>query len=76
MNNGLRTAVMIALCIAIVLLLWAAIGFTNSNMMGGMPYNDMMAGTTLNGTTWQWVCGVLSLFLGGVLVWMIFGTRK
>ena len=76
MNNGLRTAVMIALCIAIVLLLWTTMGQPNSGMMGGMPHNGMMAGTTLNGTTWQWVCGVLSLLLGGVLVWMIFGTRK
>jgi len=76
MNNGLRTAVMIALCIALVLLLWTTLGLPSSNMMGGMPYNDMMAGTMLNGTIWQWVCGVLSLLLGGVLVWMIFGTKK
>lgn len=72
----IRTSIMTALSIAIVLLLWTAIGFSNSAMSGGVPHNAMPPGTTITSTTWQWVCGVLSLLLGGVLTWMIFGTKK
>ncbi len=72
MNATNKTALGIALAVTVVLLLL----FGGGAMSGATMSGGMMGNGTMGGIGWMWIPAVLSLGLGVLLVWAIFGQKK
>ena len=71
MNTTNRTALISAFVVVIVLfLLFSAGTMTGASMGGGMLGSGMMGGVS-----WMWFPTVLTLGLGILLGWLIFGKN-
>ena len=66
MNATNRTTLVAAFGIAVILFLLFS---------GGMMTGATMAGSTLGGTSWMWVSTLLTLGIGILLGWVIFGKK-
>ncbi len=72
MNEINKTTLVIAFAIVVVLLLLFGGGaMSGATLSGGVMGND-----TMGGVNWMWVPALLSLGLGVLLVWAIFGQKK
>jgi hypothetical protein len=71
MNESSKTPLVIALLVVVVLFLifggWAMTG----SMMGG----GMMGHGRIGGFSWMWIPTLLTLGLGVLLGWVIFGKK-
>ncbi|MBI3545667.1 MAG: hypothetical protein HY081_03610 [Gammaproteobacteria bacterium] len=72
MNATNKTALVIALAIAVVLLLL----FGGGAMTGGTLSGGMMGNGAMGGIGWMWIPTLLVLGLGVLLAWAIFGQKK
>lgn len=71
MNAANRTALVSAFVVVIVLfLLFSGGTMTGATMGGGMMGSGMMGGIS-----WMWIPTVLTLGLGILLGWVIFGKK-
>ena len=72
MNPANRPVLVGALVVAVVLFLLLGGGaMTGATMGGGMMGNGMMGGVS-----WMWIPTFLTLGLGVLLGWVIFGKRS
>ncbi len=71
MNATNKTALVIALVVVVVLfLLFGGGAMTGATMSGGMMGSGMMGGIS-----WMWVPTLLTLGIGILLGWAIFGNK-
>ena len=71
MNTANKTALVSALVVVVVLfLLFGGGAMTGATMGGGMMGNGMMGGIS-----WMWIPTFLTLGLGVLLGWVIFGKK-
>lgn len=70
MNESRKTSLIIALVVVIVLFLVFG-GGAMTGMMGG----GMMGYRMMGGFSWMWIPTLLTLFLGVLLGWAIFGKK-
>ena len=71
MNESNRTPLVLAFVVVIVLFLIFGGGAMTGSMGGGM-----MGGGWMGGYSWMWIPTVLTLGLGVLLGWAIFGKKK
>ena len=72
MNETNKTALIIILSIAVVLMLLLGGGaMTGATLSGGMMGNGVMGGIS-----WIWIPALLMFGLGVLLVWAMFGQKK
>ena len=91
MNSSTKTPLAIAFAVVAVLFLLFGIGATTGTMMNagwvgpawmygnGMMGNGMMGNTWrggMGGISWMWIPALLTLGLGVVLGWAIFGKKS
>ena len=72
MNESNRTPLVIAFVVVIVLFLI----FGGGAMTGSMMSGGMMGHGWIGGFSWMWIPTVLTLCLGVLLGWVIFGKKK
>jgi len=71
MNTTSKTALIIAFVVVVVLfLLFGGGAMTGATMSGGMMGSGMMGGVS-----WMWVPTLLTLGIGILLGWAIFGKK-
>ena len=71
MNESKNTSLVIAFFVVVVLfLLFAGGGMTGSMMHGGMMGNGLVGGFS-----WMWIPTLLTLALGILIGWAIFGKN-
>ncbi len=71
MNTTTKTPLIIAFAIVIVLFLI----FGGGTMTGGMMSGGMMGSGRMGGISWMWIPTLLTLGLGVLLGWVIFGKK-
>ena len=71
MDTTTKTTLVIAFAIAIVLVLI----FGGGTMTGGMMSGGMMGSGRMGGISWMWIPTLLTLGLGALLGWVIFGKK-
>lgn len=71
MNASNRTALVSALVVVIVLFLFLGGGAMTGATMGG----GMMGNGHMGGISWMWIPTLLTLGLGVLLGWIIFGKK-
>ena len=71
MNAANRTVLVSAFVVVIVLFLLFSGGTTTGATMGG----GMMGNGMMGGISWMWITTVLTLGLGILLGWVIFGKK-
>ena len=72
MNATNNTALVIAFVVVLVLfLLFGGGAMTGATMSGGM-----MGSGRMGGTSWMWIPTLLTLGIGILLGWAIFGKQK
>ena len=78
MNESNKTTLVIALVVVVVFFLVFGGGALNGSMMnGGMMNGGMMGqGRWSGGFGWMWIPTLLTLGIGVLLGWMIFGQKK
>jgi hypothetical protein len=72
MNAAVKTALLIAFTLVVVLILM----FGGGTMTGATLSGGMMGNGTMGGISWMWIPTLLMLSLGVLLVWVIFGQKK
>lgn len=72
MNESNKTSLVIAFVIVFVLFLI----FGGGAMTGAMMSGGMMGHGWIGGFSWMWIPTVLTLCLGVLLGWAIFGKKK
>jgi hypothetical protein len=73
MNESSRTPLVIAFVVVVVLfLIFGGWAMTGSTMSGG---NGMMGHGWTGGFGWVWIPTLLTLVLGVLLGWLIFGKK-
>jgi len=72
MNGTNRTTLVIAFVIVIVLFLL----FGGGAMTGAMMSGGMMGSGRMGGISWMWIPTLLTLSLGVLLGWAIFGKKE
>ena len=72
MNGTNRTTLVIAFVIVIVLFLL----FGGGAMTGAMMSGGMMGSGRMGGISWMWIPTLLTLGLGVLLGWVIFGKKE
>lgn len=72
MNESNKTPLVITFVVVVVLFLVFGYGSMGGSMMNG----GMMGQRWTNGFGWMWIPTLLTLGLGIVLGWMIFGQKK
>jgi hypothetical protein len=71
MNATNNAALVIAFVVVVVLfLLFGSAAMTGATMSGGMMGNG-----TMGGTSWMWIPTLLTLGIGILLGWAIFGRK-
>ena len=76
MNTANKTALVSALVVVVVLfLLFGGGAMTGATMGGGMMGNGMMGNGMMGGISWMWIPTFLTLGLGVLLGWVIFGKK-
>ena len=72
MNGSSKTPLIIALVVVVVLFLI----FSGGAMTGSMMSGGMMGHGWIGGFSWMWIPTLLTLGLGVLLGWVIFGQKK
>jgi len=76
MNATNKTALVSAFVVVVVLFLLLGGGaMTGATMGGGMMGGGMMGGGMMGGISWMWISTFLTLGLGVLLGWLIFGKK-
>ncbi len=70
MNATNKTALVIALVVVVLFLLFGGGAMTGATMSGGMMGSGMMGGIS-----WMWIPTLLTLGIGILLGWAIFGKK-
>jgi hypothetical protein len=73
MNESSKTPLVIAFVVVVVLFLIFGGGAMTGSMMGGG--GGMMGRGWMGGISWMWIPTVLTLVLGILLGWLIFGKK-
>lgn len=82
MNGSNRTGLVIAFVVVVVLFLIFGYGTMSGSFMGsGNMGGGMMAGGTtgqggMGGYGWMWIPTLITLGVGVLLGWLIFGNKK
>ena len=77
MNATNKTGLVIALVVVVVLfLLFGGGAMSGATMSGGMMGSGMMGGGMMGGISWMWIPTLLTLGIGILLGWAIFGKQK
>lgn len=71
MNATVRTTLVVAFVVVVSLFLV----FGGGTMTGAIMSGGMMGGGTLGGISWMWIPTLLTLGLGILLGWVIFGKK-
>jgi hypothetical protein len=72
MNESSKTPLVIAFVVVVVLFLI----FGGGAMTGSMMSGGMMGHGWIGGLSWMWIPTILTLCLGVLLGWVIFGQKK
>lgn len=72
MNESNKTPLVIAFVVVVVLFLI----FGGGTMTGSMMNGGMMGRGWIGGFSWMWIPTLLTLGLGVLLGWIIFGKKK
>lgn len=72
MSESSKTPLVIAFVVVVVLFLIFGGGAMTGSMMGG----EMMGQGWMGGYSWMWIPTLLTLCLGVLLGWVIFGRKK
>ena len=72
MNESSKTPLVIAFVVVVVLFLIFGGGAMTGSMMGG----GMMGRGWMGGVNWMWIPTLLTLGLGVLLGWVIFGKKN
>jgi hypothetical protein len=76
MNNTAKPVLVIAFAAVVVLFLLFGGGMATGTMMsGGMMGGGMMGGGMMGGISWMWLPTLLTLGLGVLLGWVIWGKK-
>ena len=70
MNATNKTALVIAFVVVVVLFLL----FGGGAMTGATRSGGMMGSRTMGGTSWMWIPTLLTLGIGTLLGWVVFGN--
>lgn len=71
MNASVRTALIVAFIVVVILfVLFGGAMMTGATMSGGM-----MGGGMMGGISWMWIPTLLTLGLGILLGWVLFGKK-
>lgn len=71
MNESSKLPLVIAFVVVVVLFLI----FCGGAMTGSMMSGGMMGHGWIGGVSWMWIPTLLTLVLGVLLAWMIFGKK-
>jgi hypothetical protein len=78
MNESNKTGLVIAFVVVVVLFLLFGGGAMSGSFMGGggMMGGGSMGQGTIGGYTWMWIPTLVTLGIGVLLGWAIFGKKK
>jgi hypothetical protein len=78
MNESNRTGLIIAFVVVVALFLIFGFGTMSGSFMGGrgMMGDGTMGQRGFGGYSWMWIPTLITLSVGVLLGWLIFGNKK